>query len=128
MPICIHCEIYNNIPESLRKTIKISDKRTIHTRFCTRSEKEMSPDEDGCENFLPYPFFYCDKFKYRLHLLQCLNRKRLQLLDCRRCTQVENIIDVARGRDLYRYFEVPRKIHRPRIKRATKPVLKRNKA
>jgi hypothetical protein len=45
---------------------------------------------------------------------------------CRKCSQADDIIDVARGRDLYDYFGVNRKIHTP--KKKPKPKLLRRKA
>jgi hypothetical protein len=83
--------------------------------------------DDSCKHFHPYPYFYCAKFTYRLHLLQCLNRRRMKMESCRRCSQVEDIMDVARGRDLYKYFGVDRKLHLNRKKPAN-PKLRRRKA
>jgi len=47
--------------------------------------------------------------------------------DCRKCGQGEDIIDVARGRDLYELFGVDRRVHlQNKIKKKTK--LRRRKA
>lgn len=127
MPICIHCDFYNRIPEHLRKTIRVTDTKKIHTRYCRHVEQDCDPDMYSCEHFTPYPYFYCDKFTYRLHLLQCLNRQKKKMEACRRCRQAEDIIDVARGRDLYDFFGVDRKVHlNRRTKKKTK--LRRRKA
>ncbi len=126
MPICIHCTVYNNIPERLRTTVKISDTVTVHKRYCRHVEKEVQSEDLSCENFLPYEYFWCDFFHYRLHLLQCLNRQKTKMDGCRNCPQADDIMDVARGRDLYEFFGVTRKIHlQNKIK---KPKLRRRKA
>lgn len=126
MPICIHCDIYNKVRESQRKTVKISEKVKIHNRYCLRVEKDRQPEDESCKDFIPNPTFLCDKFKYRLHLLQCLHRQKMKMEDCKKCLQAEDIIDVARGKDLYEYFGVDRKLHMPR-KKPKKPKLLRRK-
>lgn len=126
MPICIHCNFYNNIPERLRTSTKISDTKKIWRRYCRHVEREVDCENTSCENFKPYHLFWCERFHYRLHLLQCLNRQRIKMDGCRRCSQADDVLDVARGRDLYDLFGVNRRIHQNKIKK--KPKLRRRKA
>jgi len=126
MPVCIHCDVYDKIPERLRTAIQVSSTKKKYNRYCRHVEKEVQSDTPSCHNFIPYHYFWCERFTYRLHLLQCLNRQKMKMDTCRRCGQAEDVLDVARGRDLYLFFEVDRKIHNNKIKK--KPKLRRRKA
>ena len=126
MPICIHCNFYNHIPEHLRKAIVISSSKKEYRRYCRQVERDVESEDVSCEHFKPYHYFWCERFTYRLHLLQCLNRQKTKMEGCRRCSQADDIMDVARGRDLYEFFGVTRKIH-PN-KKQKKPKLRRRKA
>jgi len=129
MSICAHCVVYNTIPESLRKTETISTHKKFHSRYCRHVEKDMTEETESCEIFEPHPYFYCKRFTYRLHLLQCLNRHKKKMEGCVRCKQVADILNVAKGRDLYEHFGVERKIHTHVIKKKkSKPKLIRRKA
>jgi hypothetical protein len=127
MPTCIHCDFYNNIPENLRKVIEISATKKKYKRYCRHVERDVASGDVSCEHFTPYQYFWCDRFTYRLHLLQCLNRQKKKMDGCRRCSQADDVMDVARGRDLYEFFGVNRKIHL-KNKKQKKPTLRRRKA
>ncbi len=127
MPICTHCDFYNNIPDHLRKVILTSGTKKKYNRYCRHVEHDVDGNTYSCEHFAPYPLFYCNKFTYRLHLLQCLNRQKTKMEGCRRCSQADNIVDVARGRDLYDLFGVDRRVHLQN-KKQKKPKLRRRKA
>ncbi|KXH69792.1 MAG: hypothetical protein AM326_01595 [Candidatus Thorarchaeota archaeon SMTZ-45] len=126
MPLCIHCDFYNNIPEGLRKVIPISNTQKIYKRYCRHVEQDVTSESLSCAHFTPYAYFWCNIFTYRLHLLQCLNRQKKKMEGCMRCGQAEDILDVARGRDLYAHFGVDRKIHT--VLKRKKPKLRRRKA
>ena len=126
MPICVHCENYYNIPERLRKVIPVSSTQKIYKRYCRHVEHEVSSDSISCAQFIPYQYFWCIHFTYYLHILQCLNRHKKNMEWCVGCGQFEDILDVARGRDLYAHFGVDRKIHINRVK--PKAKLRRRKA
>ena len=127
MPICIHCNFYDKIPSDLRTVIQVSNTVKIYKRYCRHIEKQVQGEDLSCEHFTPYEYFWCERFTYRLHLLQCLNRQRIKMEECRNCKQAEDVLDVARGRDLYEYFGVNRKIHQNKIKKKN-PKLRRRKA
>lgn len=127
MPTCIYCDIYNKIPESLRKLVLITEKRKDHLRYCRHVERDMKPDDEGCQHFTPYPYFHCKRFKYRLHILICMHKWKQKILECKNCPQADDIIDVARGRDLYEHFGVDRRLHPPKVKPHVKPILRRRK-
>ena len=127
MPKCIHCNFYHTIPERLRKIEVISIHKKAYSRYCRRVEHDVDSGSNSCDRFDPYPNFHCNRFNYRLHLLQCLNRQKTKMEDCRRCKQAEDIVDVARGRDLYEHFGVNRKIHLPK-KKPINSKLRRHKA
>jgi len=126
MPICVHCDFYNKIPDRLRTVIPISSTKKIYKRYCRHVEGEVQSDSISCPHFTPYHTFWCHHFTYRLHLLQCLNRQKKRMEGCVRCKQAEDILDVARGRDLYEFFGVNRKVHIPQKKPNSK--LRRRKA
>jgi hypothetical protein len=127
MPICIHCDVYNNVPQRLRTIVQVSNTVKIYKRYCRHVEKDRQGEDVSCENFKPYHMFWCERFTYRLHLLQCLNRQRIKMEGCRNCPQADDIMDVARGRDLYELFGVNRKVHLQN-KKQKKPKLRRRKA
>lgn len=126
MPICIHCDLYDQVPESLRTVIVTSTNKKIYRRYCRRVEKEVRGEDLSCQYFIPHKYFWCEQLSSRLHLIQCLNRQRQKMEDCKGCSQADDILDVARGRDLYEYFGVNRRIHQNKIKE--KPKLRRRKA
>lgn len=127
MPLCIHCDFYNNVPDRLRTVIVISGTNKKYKRYCRHVEKDVSSESESCHHFIPYKFFWCNRFTYRLHLLHCLNRQKIKLEGCKGCSQADDILDVARGRDLYEHFGVNRRIHLNRRK-PKKTKLRRRKA
>ncbi len=128
MPTCIFCDFYNHISEELRKSIVISATKKEYMRYCRHVEDDVDSETASCKHFVPYPYFWCDTFNYRLHLLQCLHRQKIRLFGCANCSQgQDDIMDVARGRDLYELFGVDRKIHLQN-KKQEKPKLRRRKA
>ena len=80
MPICIHCDFYNNIPEHLRKVLSLSATKNEYKRYCRQVERDVQSEDVSCEeHFIPYPYFWCERFTYRLHILQCLNRRNKKM-------------------------------------------------
>ena len=126
MPLCINCNYYNQIPQRLRTVTQDTPTIKIYKRYCRHVEREVGSEDVSCHAFTPYEYFWCDRFAYRLHLLCCLNRQKMKMDGCRTCSQGDDILDVARGRDLYELFGVNRKVHLNKIRK--KPKLRRRKA
>jgi len=93
MTTCNYCQHFANAKVISRK--KKTD--APYKRKCHASKKRITSDSEVCKYLLPKEIFYCDINDNRLHLLQCLARRRnsKNLPDfkaCEKCRQFDKDI------------------------------------
>jgi len=106
---CYYCETWHSVPKSLRKIDDANPKRKISLRFCKRKGKDIIGDNEWCSHFSLHKNIWCQRGEQWLHIILCLERYKKKINGCSGCPQFEEIVECARGKDLYSYFEIERK-------------------
>ena len=114
MHTCHYCKTFQKVPSNLRRT-EGRNGRKYYYRFCRKKGEEVQADSEVCKDFVPSPYFWCEKDSNWMHVIACLNRDY-------KCKQKKDVLDAIRGFDIRKEFGmkpvlVKRNVNKP------KPVL-----
>lgn len=126
---CLYCKYFMG-SKSVRKDApeEISGKKKKKSpsllKRCSATRKKIDMDSHACQYFDPNDIFYCDRHRIRIHIAQCINRRRNSssfetYKKCKKCRQFESVIKpIAED-----YFLSARKAIPPKkqIRRRAKP-------
>ena len=74
---CEFCNDYQNTPSKYRNE---------EGRKCPYKKEYVNGTNPACETFLLVKWFWCIKNKYFIDVEACLNRQRIHLPDCKKCS------------------------------------------
>ena len=108
---CHYCDTFKRIPKSLRKMSGERDHK-ISLRYCRAVGKEVTSSTNACQHFSLTELLWCERHNQWIHIIACIHLHKTKAPQHQRCSQCKDeVMDAARGKDLYAEFGLVRKNH-----------------
>lgn len=119
MHTCHYCKIFQTIESKLRR-VEGSGKTKICYRYCKNKGEEVHSDSEVCEDFIPSPYFWCEKDSNWMHVISCLNRSS-------KCKQKKDVLAAVRDFDIRKEFGMKAVLVKKEVKKGKPKLVRRVK-